>query len=235
MRIGLELHGRSPEGAGQAFSDAKRVLGRGHAHLHVGIGRHAADVRAERDARFAVERMRRGHRLDAKLSRPAPATLARADGCEQRRFVDQAAARGVDDQHALLAGRQRLRIDQLRVVGGQRAVQRNGIRLAPDRRQVGALDVGGQILRVRVEAEHAHAHRIGHARKAQADRAEADHADRAAFELDALVRRLVPVAACMRSLSVTTDFAQASSSASACSATAAAFAPTAATTWMPRA
>ena len=39
----------------------------------------------------------------------------------------------------------------------------------------------------------------------------------------------------MRSFNVTTDFAQASSSASACSATAAAFAPAAATTSMPRA
>jgi hypothetical protein len=39
----------------------------------------------------------------------------------------------------------------------------------------------------------------------------------------------------MRASSGTTDFAQASSSASACSATAAAFAPTAATTSMPRA
>ena len=40
--------------------------------------------------------------------------------------------------------------------------------------------------------------------------------------------------ACMRSFSVTTDLAQASSNASACSATAAALAPTAATTLMPR-
>jgi hypothetical protein len=38
----------------------------------------------------------------------------------------------------------------------------------------------------------------------------------------------------MRALSATTDLAQASSSAIACSATAAALAPTAATTWMPR-
>ena len=41
--------------------------------------------------------------------------------------------------------------------------------------------------------------------------------------------------ACMRAFSVVTDLAQASSRASACSATAAALAPVAATTWTPRA
>src|SRR5690349_19393355 len=43
---------------------AERVLRGSHAHLDVGVSGDAADVRAQHDARFAVERVRRRHRLD---------------------------------------------------------------------------------------------------------------------------------------------------------------------------
>jgi hypothetical protein len=173
--------------------DGQRVLRGGYAHLYVGIGGDAADVRAEHDPLLVMERMRDGHRLDGEAVESGAGDLARSHGIAKGRLVDQATACGVDDDHASLARRQGLRIDQLGVVGRQRAVQRDGIRLAPDRRQVDRLDVRRQILGVRVEAEHAHAHGVGDPGEAKSDRAQSDHADDTPFELDALVGRLVPV------------------------------------------
>ena len=103
-----------------------------------------------------------------------------------------------------LHGRQRLRVDQLRgcppSAGSAARSHRTRARSSPGRR---VLDVGRQILRVRIEAEHAHAHRIGHAREAQADRAEADHARPCARRSSTLLCvALSQWPACMRALSV---------------------------------
>ena len=87
---------------------------------------------------FAVERMRRGHRLDREAVEAGAGDLARAHGVEQRGFVDQAAARGVDEDHAALACRQRLRVDQLarcrRSAGSAARSHRTRARSSPGRR-----------------------------------------------------------------------------------------------------
>ena len=86
--------------------------------------------------------MLRRQRLDREAVESGRRRLARAQRREQRVFVDEPAARGV-------------------------------------------------------EADHPHVHRVDHARETNADADEADEADeadRAAAELDALVRRLVPMA-----------------------------------------
>ena len=70
----------------------QRVLRRGEAHLHVGIGRHAADVRAECDALFTVERMRRSHRFDSETVESGARNLPRTNGVQQCCLVDQTAA-----------------------------------------------------------------------------------------------------------------------------------------------
>ncbi len=108
---------------GSGVQHRQHVLGRRHAHLDVGVRRHAADVGTEDDAFFAVEGMTRRHGLDGKAVQAGAGHLARTHRVEQRGLVDQPPARGVHHDHAGLAQGQALAVEQAAVVRGERAMQ----------------------------------------------------------------------------------------------------------------
>ena len=125
------------------------------------------------------------------------ADVARLEGRGQRALVDQAAARAVDDAHALLGLGQRGGVDDVAGPVGERGVQRDEIGAA---QQVVELDLlhaqlhGALGREEGIEGDHLHLEADGAVGDDGADVAAADHAQRLGVELDAQELRLLPLA-----------------------------------------
>ena len=115
--------------------------------------------------------------------------LAAAERVEHRRFIDDAAAGEVHDDAAVAHQAQARGVDEIARSVEQRHVHGDhvGARKQIVERQR-LLDPGRQLPRalhgdLRIEAEHAHAEQVRCIRDLDADRAEPDHAERAARQL----------------------------------------------------
>ncbi len=123
--------------------------------------------------------------------------LAGVERVDQRVVVDQLAARGVHDPHAVLHLRDRRGVDHAARLGVRRQVQRQEIGALEHPVEGVALDaelleaLGGD---ERVVGEHAHLEADRAPRDLLADPAEAEHAERLLGELDAAPLRALPAA-----------------------------------------
>ena len=115
----------------------------------------------------------------------------------QRRFVDQPAARAIDDAHALLGLRQRLAAEDAAGLVGQRRVQRDEVGAGEQLVQLDLVDAkfdrafGRQ---ERVVGDDLHLQAVRAVGDDRADIAAADQAERLAGELDAHEPVLLPLA-----------------------------------------
>ena len=115
----------------------------------------------------------------------------------QRRLVDQAAARAIDDAHALFHFLQRRGIDDVLGLVGERGVQRDEIGALEQFLELDLLDAEVQrALRrqERIVGDHLHLQADGAIGDDRADVAAADHAERLAENLDAHELVLFPLA-----------------------------------------
>jgi hypothetical protein len=113
----------------------------------------------------------------SNTSRPAAATLPDLSGGDQRRFLDDAAARAVEDPHALLALLERRLVDHVMRVVGQRHVHRDVVRLREQLVERHGLDLHGlgpARREVGIVGQHAHAEGLRALGHLAADAAEAD-------------------------------------------------------------
>ena len=112
----------------------------------------------------------------SNTSSPAPATMPLFDRAAKRRFVDQLAARRVDEPQARLAARKAFVVEQMPRFGRRRQVQREvvgGRAQRVERQQLDA-EAGGDLLRdVRIVGDDAHAERPRALRDLLADPARA--------------------------------------------------------------
>ena len=122
--------------------------------------------------------------------------LAAPQRLEQRVLVDELAAGGVDEPHAVAHPCERVRVDRPARLVRQRQVEREELRGAVDLlRRLDALDPElAEPLRahVRVVRDDAHAEAERAARDLLPDAPEAEHAERLPGELDAAVRLPLP-------------------------------------------
>ena len=144
-------------------------------------------------AQRRLERVALGLRLDREDVERGAGDVAGEDVVAQRLGVDDHAARGVDEQAARLHLRELLRAEEAGVAGPAVDVQAHDVGLGeqvvealhPPGVAVGE-PVGG------VEEDHPQAHRLGEVGQLGADVAVAHDAERAAADLVAALRRLVP-------------------------------------------
>ena len=126
------------------------------------------------------------------------ADMAGLEGRGQRALVDQAAARAVDDAHALLGLGKRCRVDDVAGLVGERGVQGDEIGAAQQVVELHLLhaQLHGALGRQEgIEGDHLHLQADGAVGDDGADVAAADHAQRLGVELDAQELRLLPLAA----------------------------------------
>ena len=119
--------------------------------------------------------------------------LAGSDGREERRLVDETAARRVDEDRAVAHAADGVGVDHAPVLGRQRTMERQDMRSLDDGIEGGDLDPAGNLGCERVERDDAHAHRNADLGGAAADRPETDEPERASLQLQALVGGLVPM------------------------------------------
>ena len=114
-----------------------------------------------------------------RTSRPAAAIWPGFERHDQRRLVDQAAARGIDQDRARLHARERRAIDHPRGLVGERHVQRDDVggRQQFLERQEAEFDAGPCR---HIGIDDVGAHRLEPGREQRRDGAEADQADAAA-------------------------------------------------------
>eukprot|EP01022_Parablepharisma_sp_SALTPOND_P029698 TRINITY_DN743_c1_g4_i1.p1 TRINITY_DN743_c1_g4~~TRINITY_DN743_c1_g4_i1.p1 ORF type:complete len:1335 (-),score=475.41 TRINITY_DN743_c1_g4_i1:5534-9538(-) len=179
---------------GGCFQHRQHIAGSPRPHGDIGILGDPADVRAEDDVGDILQGMRRGEGFLLEAVQAGRAQLARGQRSDQGLLVDEAAARGIDQDGAILHARQRGGIDHVAVLGGQRAMQREHVGAGEERLQVGQLHAGRGFLGKRIVRQHLHAQRHRRSRHAATDGAKADQAEGAALQLQALVGGLVPVA-----------------------------------------
>ena len=132
------------------------------------------------------QRVRGVGRLGRQDVEPGAAHGAVAQCRLERAEIDQPAARGIDQQRALLERPERPAVDQVGVPGGQRAVQADHIRLGEQRfegrcpaialRQIDAIGQQG------VVKADLHVEAVGPARRRGADPAQADDAEAGAAQ-----------------------------------------------------
>ena len=123
--------------------------------------------------------------------------------CAQSRLVDQAAARAIDDAHALFHRRDRLGVDDVSGLLGQRRMQRDEIGALEQIVKLDLLDA--EIHRAlrrqeRIIGDHPHAQAQRAVGDDRADIAGADDAERLAGDLDAHEAVLLPLAGLGRSV-----------------------------------
>ena len=172
------------------------LLGHLQGDVLLRLGRGRAQVRRADDVGQAEQRAVLG-RLDLEHVEGGAGHVARFQRLGQRPLVDQAAARAVDDAHALLGLLQRGGIDDVAGLVGQRRVQGDEIGAA---QQVVELDLlHAQLHRPlrrqeRIVGDHLHLQADGAVGDDRADVAAADHAQRLGGELDAQELGLLPLA-----------------------------------------
>ena len=111
-------------------------------------------------------------------------------GVDQGAFVDQWSTSGVDDPGSTSHHPQRIRVDHVPIVLGQRAVERQDVHLRQEFRKPREPHTQsssrGSVRLVDVGSEHMHAHGEGARRHRPADCPEPDDPHRAAGEGDSL-------------------------------------------------
>ena len=148
-----------------------------------------AQVRRDHDQRMADQRVVRRRRLGLEDVDRRAGDLARLQSIGQCRFVDQPAPGAVDDPDRRLHQRDLAGADQVARLGRQRRVQAQEVAAAPEvvePRDALDSELEGLVGRQeRVEAEDRHAEALGPRGHREPDPAQADHAQRLAFELRA--------------------------------------------------
>ena len=127
------------------------------------------DVVAVQQRVFGFERFGRGDVETGGVD------LAGVERVDQRLGVDHATAGGVDDDHAVLHPGERVGVEQVAGLVGERRVQGDHSALGEDRVEVDLFVLGD--LDVRVTDDHPHVHRRTHARDPAADAPVPDNAD----------------------------------------------------------
>ena len=137
-----------------------------------------------------------------KTSRAAPPTLPFSSASTSAVLVDELAAGGVDDAHAVAHGRERAGVEGAARLRRQRQVQgqelRSGVHL-PGRLDALDAELAKALRRdERVVGDDAHPEPSGAPRDLLADAPETEHAERLPGELDAAVRLALPAALLQR-------------------------------------
>ena len=143
------------------------------------------------------DELRIGLRLGLEDIERGAGNVAGAQLVDQRLLVDQAAAGAVDNPGAWLHELERRTIDEVLGFSAERHVHGQKIHARQQIFEINQLEteIGGDLLRhVRVGDNDFHLHRLSAARHLATDATEADDADRLVLELDAEVRRAVPLA-----------------------------------------
>ena len=171
------------------------LLGDDHAGAILGLVGRGGEVRRHDDVRRAEQRTVVGLR-DEDVERRA-GDLARFESCDECVVVDEVAARGVDDPHAVAHLRDRVFVDRAARVVGQRQVQGQEVgarehvveREALDAELAEALGGDERVVRddLHLQAERAPRHLA-------ADPPEPEHAEHLVRELDATPLRPLPAA-----------------------------------------
>jgi hypothetical protein len=151
-------------------------------------------VRREQQVGRTGERRSGGQRLGVEHVERRAAELPARERRRDGRLVDDAAARGVDQDRAALHRREPSRVDEVPRRRDQRHVQRDDVGLREQRLETARLDARvaprRRVRRQRdVVADRAHAERAAHPRGTPADVAEADDAQRPAGDLAARRQR----------------------------------------------
>ena len=95
------------------------------------LGGRGAEMRGDNHLGVGEQRVL-GHRLRREHVQRSAADLARVERVSQRRFVDQPAARDVEDAHAVAHLRERLGIQPVLRLRGLRQMDRDEVRLRVD-------------------------------------------------------------------------------------------------------
>ena len=150
-------------------------------------------MRGQRHVVELGERMIRLERLGVKDVEPGMAEMPALQRRQQRSFVDERPARGVDEDRAGLHARHALGAEKAPCLLAEREMQRDHVRSLQQGIDVGQCDrsVGK---RRAVKRDHLHAQAFGDARHLAPDAAEPDNAQRLAPQLHAFERRPGPAA-----------------------------------------
>ena len=162
------------------------------------LRRRGAEMRREDEIRQPRNGSSAGSGSSSKTSSAAAATCFVFERLDQRRFVDQPAARAIDDAHALfaLASRSALSMCFVSAVSGMCSVMKSAcgsdlIELFDEFDLQRTRATGGKI---RIVSEHAHAESDGPPRDLRADAAHAENGERLVVELDAFKVFSIPLA-----------------------------------------
>src|SRR5262245_19490747 len=143
-----------------AAQDAEHLAGDLHGGLARGLASDAGDVRRARHVLEAQDRIVRGRRRVFPDVEPGGAERAARQRLEERALVLDGAARRVDVDRARLHEADRLLVDHVPRLGGERGVTREHVDLRQERLEArDRLDAAPPQLvvgHVLVEAEHAH-------------------------------------------------------------------------------
>ena len=160
------------------------------------LDRRGAEMRREDDARHADERIARLDRLAREDVDRRSRDMPRLHGVSEILLVDDAAARAVDEAHALLHACDRILVEHVLRILVQRHVHRDEVRLLDhlvERADRDAHRLGALLVDVRIVADDVHIEGERTLGDARADAPHADDAERLAAQLDADVLLAVPL------------------------------------------
>ena len=146
---------------------------------------------------FVPEQRILGRRLDREHVEGGAGDMAGIERRPQRRLVDQPAARAIDDAHAAAHFLERLLVDDVPGLLGERRVQGDEIGAPEQLVELDLLDaeIGRPLGRQeRIEGDHLHLQPVRAVGDDRADIAAADDAERLAGDLDAHEAVLLPLA-----------------------------------------
>ena len=157
-------------------------------------------MRREQQIRAIGVRVVGAERLDRENIERGAAEVPALQGRDDRAFVDDAAARAVDEHGAALHCRDPRGIEQILRRSGERDVQADHVgrrhqRVERDGAHAGTPERGVGGIELRVVCDHRHADRTGQRRGPPADRAETDEPERLGLHLAAVAERVARPAA----------------------------------------
>ena len=183
-------------GDGAAEQVVGHLLGHLQGDVLLRLAGGGAKMRRADDVGEAEQRALPG-RLDLEHVERGARHLPRLQGCRQRPLVDQAAARAVDDAHALPGLGESGGVDDVLRLVGERGMQRDEVGAAqePIEIDLADADLDRPLLgEERVVGQHLHLEADGAVGDDRADVAAADDAQRLAEHLNAHEARLLPLA-----------------------------------------
>ena len=191
-------NGRHVEGIGDGPGDQEigHLLGHLKGHVLLRFVGGGTEMRRGHHILHAKERMRGGG-LDLEHVKGRTCHMLALDRLEQRILVHQSAAGAVDDAHTLLALGQRLGIDDVAGLVGERRVQRDEVGAAEDVVQLDLLHAEIERALGRqegIEGDDLHLEADGAVGHDRADVAAADHAQRLVVEFHTHEAVLLPLA-----------------------------------------